>query len=157
MKANELKNLVERNIINLHYLGLALRAEADAASGYTRQQTFILVSLWRSGRSKLKDIAKREFTTVPNLCAMFRRLERDGLVLREADTQDKRNAYYSVTDKGIALGEKVQAIFHDKIQSMLRDLNMSAEEKKKLLDASRTVYAALARLDKDDKYRFPRK
>jgi DNA-binding MarR family transcriptional regulator len=154
MEQNELVGLIEQNIINLHYLGLALRADADAMSEYTRQQTFMMVRLYVGGRAKLKDIAKREFTTVPNLCAMFRKLERDGMILRESDPKDRRNAYYVVTDKGAELCKKIHARFRNDISEMIYSARLDDKDTKRLLDASRTTCEMLSRLDRNNAYNF---
>ena len=81
------------------------------------------------GRALLKDIAYREFTTTPNLCATFKILESRGLVLREVDAHDRRNTWYSVTPKGAEVAKSMIATFENIIGEVFAGLTRENEEK----------------------------
>ena len=85
MSRKEFVRLMESNIWMLDKYADKLRIDQAQLSGFPRQQMSILVRLHQGGRAMLKDIARREFVSTPNLCAVFRKLESDGLVLRVVD------------------------------------------------------------------------
>ena len=87
MSCKEIVRLLESNIWAVDKLADKLRMKPAATTGYPRQQMAILVRLHQGGRARLKDIARREHISAPNLCSVFRKLERDGLVLRVIDEQ----------------------------------------------------------------------
>jgi DNA-binding MarR family transcriptional regulator len=69
----------------------------------------VLIHLHIGGRAMLKDIVRRESIPAPNLCAAFRRLESDGLVLRSEDECDRRNVWYSVSESGADVARRALA------------------------------------------------
>ena len=93
MARKEFVSLLEDNIWTLDKLSDKLQLDRAGSTGYPRQMVSILVRLHLGGRAKLKDIARREHVSAPNLCAAFRKLERDGLVLRTTDDDDRRNTW----------------------------------------------------------------
>ena len=93
MARKEFVKLMEENVLILDRLADRLRIDPSTLSGYPRNQMVVLVRLYMGGRARVKDLARREGVAAPNLCASFRKLERDGLVLRMADVRDRRNVY----------------------------------------------------------------
>jgi DNA-binding MarR family transcriptional regulator len=100
-----------------------------------------LVRLHNGGRAKLKDIARREHISTPNLCAAFRKLEHDGLVIRATDDEDRRNTWYCVSPRGAELSLQAMDLFRQGVEKMFSGI--SKEDEKRLTDALRTLRSVL--------------
>lgn len=148
MPRKEFIHLMEDNIITLDRLAGKMRIEPTHLSGYPRQLLRILMRVHMGGRGRLKDIARREMVSAPNLCAAFRKLERDGLLVREIDENDRRNVWYAVTPKG----EKVAVTAMENFQSHIEQLfsNLPAAEEVKLTSALRTLKEVLQKMELDN-------
>ena len=148
MPRKEFVRLMEENIVTLQRLGDRLKLDPANLSGFPRQQLTTLVRLHTGGRAKLKDIAMREAVTTPNLCASFRRLEKDGLVQRTIDENDRRNTWYSVTHKGSILAEHALELFRQGVEQLFKEI--SAEDEKKLTDAMKTMNEIVLKMEKSN-------
>lgn len=145
MARKEFVKLMEENVLILDRLADRLRLDPSTLSGYPRNQMAVLVRLYMGGRARLKDIARREGVSAPNLCASFRKLERDGLVLRMADERDRRNVYYSVTDAGRELASQVMENFRHGIDKMFSGVQRSDEDA--LTAALKTINGILKKME----------
>ncbi|MDR0746282.1 MAG: MarR family transcriptional regulator [Helicobacteraceae bacterium] len=67
----------------------------------------LLEALERSGRARLKDIAKRFGASSSSMCVALARMEKEGLVIREIDEKDRRNTYYSLSPSGRAVKDAI--------------------------------------------------
>lgn len=128
MPRKEFSRLIEDNVTIVDRLIDRLKIYPDF-SKHTRQQLSTLVRLYLGGRAKLKDIARREFITTSNLCATFRKLENDGLVLRTIDEEDRRNTWYSVTNSGEELAKVVIEKFRESVEIIFRGITREDEER----------------------------
>lgn len=128
MAKKEFIQLLESNIFILDRLSDKLKRDPSVFAGYPRQQLSILVRLHMGGPAKLKDIARREMVTAPNLCAAFRKLERDGLVLRKIDEKDRRNTWYSVTKSGEKIANQAIENMRNTIENLFNSLSVSDED-----------------------------
>ncbi len=145
MSRKEFVKLMEENVLILDRLAYRLRLEPSTLSGYPRNQMSVLVRLHMGGRARLKDIARREGVSAPNLCASFRKLEQDALVLRVIDEADRRNVYYSVTEKGRELAIKVMNNFRNGIDKMFSGIARSDEDA--LTAALKTINGILKKME----------
>ncbi len=145
MSRKEFIRLMESNIWILDKLSARLKREPFGLSGYPRQQMAILVRLHVGGRARLKDIAIREMATTPNLCAAFRKLERDGLVARAIDEQDRRNTWYSCTPAGSEMACRALDTFRDGIEKLFSGL--SREDEDALTGALKTMNKVLTKME----------
>ena len=145
MARKEFVKILESNIMIMDKLSDKFKREPTVLSGYPRQQLSILVRLHIGGPARLKDIARREMVTTPNLCAAFRKLERDGFVLRKIDEQDRRNTWYSVTKAG----EQVAAQAMDAMRNAIDRLfsKLSREDESALTNAMKTINNILTRME----------
>ena len=145
MAHKEFVKLFESNILLFDKLADKLKREPSFLAGYPRQQLSILVRLHIGGPARLKDIARREMVTTPNLCAAFRKLERDGFVSRKIDEQDRRNTWYSVTKTG----EQVAAQAMDAMRNAIDRLfsKLSREDESALTNAMKTINNILTRME----------
>ncbi|MBE6461253.1 MAG: MarR family transcriptional regulator [Alphaproteobacteria bacterium] len=137
MARKEFVRLMEENIWTLDKIAEKLRLDRVDSTGYPRQLMSILVRLHNGGRAKLKDIARREHVSAPNLCAAFRKLEHDGLVIRAIDDEDRRNTWYCVSPSGAELAIRAMDLFRNGVEKVFA--NLSREDEKRLTDALRTM------------------
>lgn len=149
MPRKDFVRLMEENVLLFNRLGDRLKIEPGVIADYSRQQLTALVRLHLGGRAKLKDIAKREVITTPNLCAMFRKLEKDGLVERAIDENDRRNTWYAITPTGESIANRVLEKFRDAIEVLFHDV--SREDEERLTGAFKTINEILTKI-KREKY-----
>lgn len=137
MSDKDFISLLSENLRQVERVALRLRPDATQLSGIPRQQVAALVRLHVDGAARLKDIAGREVVPTPNLCAMFRKLERDGLICRTPDEEDRRNVWYSVTPRGAEIATNVLNLFHTTIDRAFANLN--PDERTRMKTALRTI------------------
>ncbi len=145
MARKEFVTLMEDNIWTLDKLADKLRLDRVEATGYPRQMMSILVRLHNGGRARLKDIARREHVSAPNLCAAFRKLERDGLVVRSVDENDRRNTWYCVSPAGEELAKQAMDLFRTGMEKMFAGISRTDEER--LVSALRTLSEVLKNVE----------
>lgn len=145
MSRKEFVRLMESNIWMLDKYADKLRVDQAHLSGFPRQQMSILVRLHQGGRALLKDIARREFVSAPNLCAVFRKLEADGLVLRVVDENDRRNTWYSVTPRGAEIAENALETFRNGVEKMFSGI--SKQDEVELTVALKTMNKILSNME----------
>lgn len=145
MAHKEFIRLIEDNMRIMDRLMDHTKSKMIRNVAYTRSQISVLVRLYLGGRALLKDIAYREFTTTPNLCATFKVLESQGLVLREVDAHDRRNTWYSVTKKGADVARAMITEFENIIGSVFAKL--SHEDEEKLTGAMSTINKILENME----------
>lgn len=142
MAHKEFVKLFESNILLFDKLADRLKRAPSVLSGFPRQQLSILVRLHLGGPALLKDIARREMVTTPNLCAAFRKLERDGLVLRRIDENDRRNTWYSVTERGEKIASQAMDAMRNAIDNLFAKISKTDEVA--LTGAMKTINSILA-------------
>ena len=145
MARKEFIRLIEDNMTIMDRLMDRTKSQLMRNVEFTRSQISVLVRLYLGGRALLKDIAYREFTTTPNLCATFKNLEAKGLVLREVDAQDRRNTWYSVTAKGADVAKSMIEGFETIIGEVFAKL--SREDEEKLTAAMSTINSVLTNME----------
>lgn len=145
MARKDFVRLMEENIWTLDKIADKLRLDRVDTTGYPRQMMSILVRLHNGGRARLKDIARREHVSAPNLCAAFRKLEADGLVVRTIDEDDRRNTWYCVSERGAELATVAMDLFRSGIERIFADV--SREDEMRLTDALRTMRDILKKVE----------
>lgn len=145
MSRKEFVRLMEENIWTLDKIADKLRLDRVDTTGYPRQLMSILVRLHNGGRARLKDIARREHVSAPNLCAAFRKLERDGMVVRTIDEDDRRNTWYCVSERGSELAVVAMDLFRSGIERVFA--NVSREDEARLTEALRTMHDVLKKVE----------
>ena len=147
MSRKDFVRFMESNIWMLDKYADRLRIDDAHLSGFPRQQLSILVRLYKGGRAMLKDIARRELVSAPNLCAAFRKLESDGLVSRTVDENDRRNTWYSVTERGAQVASESMDRFRSSIEQMFSGL--SKEDEAELTVALKTMNKILSKMEQN--------
>ncbi|MBR8154523.1 MarR family transcriptional regulator [Burkholderia cenocepacia] len=78
--------------------------------GLAMSQVPVLVSLKKAGALSQSELARRAQVEQPSMAQLLNRMERDGLVLRVPDPDDRRSRLISLTEsaaKGLAKGRAV--------------------------------------------------
>ncbi|MCR4917505.1 MAG: MarR family winged helix-turn-helix transcriptional regulator [Alphaproteobacteria bacterium] len=148
MVRKELVALLEKNIILFGKLSERINRGQIHFDEYSRQQVQFLVRLYLSGKSKLKDIAAREFVPAPNLCTAFRKLERDGLVSRVVDESDRRNTWYSVTENGARVACQFIDMFHNAVSAVFKNISKSDEDE--LIKAFKAINNVFVKMESEN-------
>lgn len=141
----ELVSLLEKNILLFAKLSERINRNLIDFGEYSRQQVQFLVHLYITGRTRLKDLATREFLPAPNLCAAFRKMERDGLVLRAVDENDRRNTWYSVTERGADIAKQFVEMFRTAIATLFKDIDKNDEDE--LIKAFKSINDILTKME----------
>lgn len=135
---------------------LAVLAEAVSAAlseiyaarfDLTRPEWRILAGLGSGGGIRARDLARSATLDKMQVSRAMARLERRGLVAREADADDRRNKLVRLTRAGTSLYERIVPLALERERAILAGLG--AEERRaldgivtKLLDRSRALTAA---------------
>lgn len=90
-------------------------------TGVTIPQSFILSYLLNDDGATLKEIGNKSLIDSSSMTVLIDKLEKDGLVERQLDTQDRRAIRVFVTEKGREVAVKVVEIGR-KFNSHLYDL-----------------------------------
>ena len=131
-----IKKLIEENKLDLSTLVVFTRAEnrihrkeyqTIKESGLTPAQFGVLEVLYNKGDLKIYEIMEKILTTSGNITVVIKNLEKDGLIKRNADPQDKRSCILSITDKGKELIESILPKHINNIKNIFEVL--SDEEK----------------------------
>ena len=145
MTHTEVTQLMAENMRIMTRLYSRLQPSLIDDSKNSKQQLFILVRLYLSGKIKLKDFANREVISTANLCATFRKLEQDKLVVRSVDENDRRDTWYEVTKSGKVLAEKLIDKFMKGLESLCKVLPEKDEDK--LADTIKTINGILKKME----------
>lgn len=74
---------------------------------FNGQQGRILFSLWRDEKLSLIELSKRTSLAKTTLSTMIDRMRKNGLVIVEESKEDKRNLVIYLSDKTLALEDKI--------------------------------------------------
>ena len=145
MPRKEFVRLMEENILALDRMADRVRSQSKG-SPIPRQQLFVLVRL-HQGATRLKDLARRENISTPNLCATFRKLERDGLVSRMVDDMDRRNTWYRCTPAGDKMAMDAMEKFRSGLDKMF--IGISRDDEDKLTGALKAMAEVLKNMESE--------
>ncbi len=145
MTHTEVTELMAENMRIMGRLSSRLQPLLEDNSKNSRQQMSVLVRLYLAGKIKLKDFANREVISTANLCAVFRKLEQDKLVVRSIDENDHRDTWYEVTKLGKALAEKLIDKFMQGLESLCKVL--PREDEDKLANTVKTINEILKKME----------
>ena len=141
----EVTELMAENMRIMGRLSSRLQPLLEESSKNSRQQMSVLVRLYLAGKIKLKDFANREVISTANLCAVFRKLEQDKLVIRSIDENDHRDTWYEVTKSGKALAEKLIDKFMKGLEGLCKVL--PTEDEDKLAETVKTINSILKKME----------
>ena len=81
-----------------------------AAHGLTYPQYLVLLVLWEKDAQPVNDIAKRLYLETNTVTPLLKRMENEGLLLREKGTRDARQMIVTLTAKGRNLQKKLSDV-----------------------------------------------
>lgn len=145
MTHTEVTQLMAENMRIMGRLSSRLQPLLEENSKNSRQQMSVLVRLYLAGKIKLKDFANREVISTANLCAVFRKLEADKLVIRSIDETDHRDMWYEVTKSGKVLAEKLIDKFMKGLEGLCKVL--PSEDEDKLAETVKTINGILKKME----------
>ncbi|MBP3713237.1 MAG: MarR family transcriptional regulator [Bacilli bacterium] len=76
---------------------------------FNGQQGRILFSLWKDEKLSLIELSKRTLLAKTTLSTMIDRMRKNGLVIVEESKEDKRNLVIYLSDKTLALEDKINS------------------------------------------------
>jgi DNA-binding MarR family transcriptional regulator len=94
----------------------------------TYTQYITLMALWEQDNVTLKDIGEKLYLDSGTLTPLLKKMENQGLIVRQRSITDERNVYVKLTEKGIQLKEKALAV----PKQIVSCVNLSKEEAKTL-------------------------
>lgn len=111
----------------------------------TEQQFRTLVNLKRNDRISLKELGKTMMISSPSLCIMLNKLHEQGLVVRESGRNDRRNAYFRLSECGERLlGDEMKR----RTQYVAARMEMlDAEDRDRLVECLDAVEVIMEKLD----------
>ncbi len=87
------------------------------ALGLTYPQYLVMLVLWQQDQLIVTDICQRLYLDTATLTPLLKRMEAQGLVLRQRSEQDERRVVVSLTEAGRALREPAEAVPHCVMQA----------------------------------------
>ncbi len=109
--------------------------------GVTRGQFPILLMLWEREGVTQTELAERLAVEQPTMANTLKRMERDGLIRRVPDREDRRQARVHLTPRGRKLEEALTASARETNAAALAGLR--TEERTLFLDLARRMVANL--------------
>lgn len=108
--------------------------------GLTPSQFAVLEVLYNKGDLKICEIIEKILTTSGNVTVVIKNLEKDGLVKKHADPNDKRSILISITDKGKKIMDDIFPNHVDNINNIFSVLTIEEKlELKKILKKFRDI------------------
>lgn len=98
----------------------------------TEQQFRTLINLKELKKTTLKHLSNNIHVSSSSLCIMLNKMVEEDIVIREADSKDRRNTFYSLTSKGLDFLENEIEKKLERVGEKIS--NLSLEEKEKLVE-----------------------
>ncbi|MGL5414243.1 MAG: MarR family winged helix-turn-helix transcriptional regulator [Clostridium sp.] len=127
------------NNLNLKALIALTRAEQKVhqkeyvtikESGLTVSQFGVLEVLYHKGDLKICDIIEKILGTSGNITVVIKNLEKDGLVEKCVDEEDRRAVFISITEKGRKI---IEDMFPKHVENINNIFSVLTDEEKKML------------------------
>ena len=114
-----------------------------APLGLAPAQFMVLLELWQQDGLSQRELTQRLDVEQPTMANTLRRMERDGLIVRQPNKQDRRARLVCLTDKARALEEKATQAAKEQNRAALGGLN--AQQQADLVNLMQLVIAAMRR------------
>ncbi len=95
--------------------------ERNTIGDLTPSQFAVLEALYHLGSLTQGDVSRKVLKSVSNITTVIDNLERDGLVRRERDTQDRRVIYVHLTREGKG---KFEAVFPQHVSALVDEFSV---------------------------------
>ncbi|MBS6184029.1 MAG: MarR family transcriptional regulator [Clostridium celatum] len=135
----DIKKLIKENELDLSTLVVFTRAEHSIhrieyqtikQSGLTPAQFGVLEALYNKGDLRICELIEKILTTSGNITVVIKNLEKDGLIKKKPDPNDKRSCIISLTEEGEKIIEDILPNHIENIKSIFEILT---EEEKNTL------------------------
>lgn len=91
-------------------------------------QEMVLQHLWQEDKLTQSDLANKIGVQIQTIHKMIRRMEKAGLVTKQADENDGRVSRVHLTDKGHALQPRVEGAWNQLEQQTLADFTVEEQD-----------------------------
>jgi MarR family transcriptional regulator, 2-MHQ and catechol-resistance regulon repressor len=109
---------------------MARLAERNTIGDLTYSQFAVLETLYHLGPMTQGEISQKVLKSVSNMTTVIDNLERDGLVRRERDANDRRVIHIHLTESG---SNKLEAVFPTHVAALVEEFGtLSAKEQETL-------------------------
>ncbi|MDR1614826.1 MAG: MarR family winged helix-turn-helix transcriptional regulator [Campylobacteraceae bacterium] len=108
---------------------LAGKLTLECYKKYSPHQMMAILWLDKNGKNRLKDIADQTKMSTSSLCVMFNTLDKNALIIREIDKNDRRNTYYSLSDEGKATAAQIMEQIREAMLKIFKPLDDNELEK----------------------------
>ena len=105
-------------------------AERATIDDLTPSQFAVLEALYHLGPLTQSEVSQKLLKSVSNITTVIDNLERNGLVLRERDTQDRRVIHVHLTASGKA---KLEAVFPHHLAALVDEFSVLSESEQETL------------------------
>lgn len=96
--------------------------------GITYPQYLVLMLLWEQGKMPVNDIAKCLILNTNTITPLLKRMEADGIIVRERCKTDERKVIVKLTDKGTMLEQQAAKIPSLLVEQLLLCENISEDK-----------------------------
>jgi DNA-binding MarR family transcriptional regulator len=96
--------------------------------GITYPQYLVLMVLWERDAQPVNDIAHRLLLETNTVTPLIQRMEKQGIVVRQRDMEDKRRQIVSLTEKGREMEEQAYKLIPEGIGERLSGCPLSADD-----------------------------
>ncbi|HLO33317.1 MAG TPA: MarR family transcriptional regulator [Anaerolineales bacterium] len=107
-------------------------AECNTIGGLTPSQFAVLEALYHLGPMTQGEVSQKVLKSGSNITTVIDNLERDGLVRRQRDEQDRRVIHIHLTEVG---SRKIETVLPGHVEALVREFSvLSAGEQKTLAE-----------------------
>ncbi|MFQ9511636.1 MAG: MarR family winged helix-turn-helix transcriptional regulator [Lachnospiraceae bacterium] len=134
-----IKELIKENELDLTTLIVFTRAEHEIhkrefrtikQTGLTPAQFGVLEALYNKGDLRVGELIEKVLTTSGNITVVIKNLEKDGLIKRMQDPEDRRSFLISLTDAGKKI---IEDMFPDHIENIKSIFQVLTDDEKNTL------------------------
>ena len=135
----DIKKLIKENELDLSTLVVFTRAENTIhrieyqtikQSGLTPAQFGVLEALYNKGDLRICELIEKILTTSGNITVVIKNLEKEGLIEKKPDPNDKRSCIISLTEEGKKI---IENILPDHIKNIKGIFEILTDEEKNTL------------------------
>lgn len=112
--------------------------------GITYPQYLVLMLLWENDGMPVNDIAKKLILKTNTITPLLKRMEEQGILIRERSTEDERKVIVKLTDAGNELQEKA-AYIPQQLAGQLLNGPLEINDLKKLKDNLGEIISLLSK------------
>ena len=96
--------------------------------GITYPQYLVLMVLWERDAQPVNDIAHRLLLETNTVTPLIQRMEKQGIVVRQRDMEDKRRQIVSLTEKGREMEEQAYKVIPEGMGERLSGCPLSVDD-----------------------------